>query len=94
MELIGDYSIEMILDGGQIKRIIFYNLKREWLIDYDQEGLTRICFDRMWLIFGSEYNMEYNDIQRFMKTMLLKCFKIKNAKPWTLVLYKMPELFS
>ncbi len=78
---IGDYSIEITLDGS-FKRIEIFNQKGEQLIDYDQKTRwTDISYDIIWLIFYKEYEMNYSDIKLFMKDMLLTHFKIKGTTP-------------
>ncbi len=79
----GDYSIEVTLDKT-LKIITFYNSKNEWLIKHDQKnGYTCIKWSLIWLVFEKEYDMKYNDIESFMKDMLLTNLKIEGTTPRT-----------
>lgn len=80
---IGDYSIEVTMDGS-LNRFEVYNSEGQWLIDYNQKnGLTWISYWRIWLVFKIEYDMEYNDVEVFMKYMLLTHLKIEKTIPYT-----------
>ncbi len=77
----GDYPVKITLDGS-FKRIEFYNSKGDWLFDYNQRnGYTWIRWSLIWSVFEKEYDMEYDEIELFMKDMLLTHLKIKETTP-------------
>ncbi len=85
----GDYSVKLILDGS-FKRIEFYNSKGEWLINYNQKiGCTCIRYSLIWSVFDKEYDMKYEEIQQFIKDMLLTHLKIEGTTP----LYNLLQFF-
>ncbi len=78
----GDYPVKITLDGS-FKRIVFYNSKNEWLINYNQKtGYTYIRWVYIWSVFEKEYSMKYKDIEVFVKDMLLTHLKINETTPY------------
>ena len=70
------YTIN-ISSNSKFDRIIYKNLKCEWLIKYNKEN-RRIWIrnEYIWSVFEEKYNMNFDEIKDFMKNMLFKHFKI------------------
>ena len=72
----------VILSDSKLDIINYYNLQGEWLMEYNKKrGHTWISYWYIWSVFEKKYNMNYNEIEQFMKNMMLIHFKIKETTP-------------
>ena len=80
-ELIDGYKV-VIFSDSKIDVINYFNSQDEWLINYNKKNVyTYIRWKYIWSVFKEEYNMNYNEIQAFIKDMLLIHFKLRGVTP-------------
>ena len=82
IELMGDYSI-ITYKYGKLESVVYFVKPQNILFLIEHETNTNfvfISFDRIWLPIMKKYNMGRDEMEKFLKDMLLKFFKIKVAK--------------
>lgn len=81
IELFKEYTIEVLINDFP-SNYVYRTLNGEWLIWHAQNmKSTFISFDLIWSIFENEYNMKYEEVQSFIKSMLFKYFNIIGTSP-------------
>jgi len=77
-----EYQICLLSNKNPKDWVLYYNKEGKCLIKHNKKNnITWIRYIYIWSIFEKEYNMNYEDIQSFMKDQLLKHFKIMGTTP-------------
>ena len=62
--------------------IFFFNSKDEFFFEYDSKSKYLWCsHSRIWSVFDSEYGLNYQQIQAFIKGAVEEHFKCKEITP-------------
>ena len=79
-------ELEIKFDFIEYENDLYYFYNKNVLFDqYKKSGRFYINYDKIWSIFGSKFNLKYNDIQSITKKMVERHFKLKDITTWYFV---------
>ena len=75
-------DLEIKFDFIEYKEYIFYFYKDDYLFYQDKKNMKfYINYYKIWSVFESKFNINYEEIREFMKGMIDKHFNLKDYTP-------------